>query len=58
MLERFIACTAGLNNIEPARTFSIAENVAKVRLRIINCDSRISSKLQRNRLLRLPTNSY
>jgi len=34
-----------------ARAFSIAENVAKVRLRIMNC-FRISFKLQRNKFLR------
>ena len=55
---------AGLHNIRPAghmrpaRSFlpahenSVAENVAKARLRIITCPFRISSTLRRNRLLR------
>ena len=55
---------AGLHNIRPAgpmrpaRSFlaarenSVAENVAKARLRIITCPFRISSTLWRNRLLR------
>jgi len=54
----------GLHNIRPAghmrpaRSFlaarenSVAENVAKARLRIITCPFRISSTLWRNRLLR------
>ena len=36
----------------PARENSVAENVAKARLRIITCPFRISSTLRRNRLLR------
>ena len=49
---------SGLHNIRPARSFlaarenSVAENVAKARLRIITCPFRISSTLWRNRLLR------
>jgi len=35
----------------PVRAFSIAENFPEARLRMINCRSIISSKLQRNRLL-------
>ena len=61
--------TPGLHNIRPAghmrpaRSFlaarenSVAENVAKARLRIITCPFRISSTLPRNRLLR-PAASY
>jgi len=57
-------CKPGLHNIRPAgqmrstRSFlaarenSVAENVAKARLRIITCPYRISSTLWRNRLLR------
>ena len=57
-------CRAGLHNIRPeghmrlARSFlaarenSVAENVAKARLRIITCPFRISSTLWRNRFLR------
>jgi len=55
---------SGLHNIRPAghmrpaRSFlaarenSVAENIAKARLRIITCPFRISSTLPRNRLLR------
>jgi len=60
----FYLSRAGLHNIRPAghmrpaRSFlaarenSVAENVAKTRLRIITCPFRISSTLPRNRLLR------
>jgi len=45
--------------LRPARAFSIAENVAKARLRINNCRSGIFFKLQRNeRLLRPLANLY
>jgi len=44
------SCRSGLHNKRPARTFSVAENVAKARLRII-CPFRISFTLQRNRPL-------
>ena len=62
--KKIVHPTAGLHNIRPAghmrpaRSFlgarenSVAENVAKARLRIITCPFRISSTLWRNRLLR------
>jgi len=39
-----------------AKDFSVAEIAAKARLRIINCPFRISSTLQRNRVLRPAAN--